>query len=146
MFKRVLIPTDGSPQAGKAAKQAVEFAKAIGASITIYHALPPAPSVLVGDGVAVPRNMALAIGRANRVAADKLVAGIMRSAKRAGVRAEAVITDDAPATGILKTARRRGCDVIYIGSHGWGAVKAFLLGSVTQKLLARSKIPVIVAR
>lgn len=90
--------------------------------------------------------MARAIECANRVAADKLVAGIMRSAKRAGVRAEAVITDDAPAIGILKTARRRGCDVIYIGSHGWGAVKAFLLGSVTQKILGRSKIPVIVAR
>jgi nucleotide-binding universal stress UspA family protein len=146
MFRRVLIPTDGSPVASKTAKRAVAFAKSIGASVTVYHALPPASSVLVGDGVAVPRNLARAMDRANRAAAEVLVAGIVRSAKKAGVACESVITDDAPAAGILNTARRRKCDVIYIGTRGWGAIKSFLLGSVTQKVLSQSRIPVIVAR
>ena len=47
---------------------------------------------------------------------------------------------------IIATAKEKGCDLIMMASHGRGGVKAFLLGSETQKVLAHSKIPVLVFR
>jgi nucleotide-binding universal stress UspA family protein len=52
----------------------------------------------------------------------------------------------APHQGIIAAAKSRKCDVIFMASHGRGEFAALLLGSVTQKVLAQSKIPVLVYR
>jgi nucleotide-binding universal stress UspA family protein len=51
-----------------------------------------------------------------------------------------------PAHGIVDAARKKRCDVIFMASHGRGEFAALVLGSVTQKVLARSKVPVLVFR
>ncbi len=48
--------------------------------------------------------------------------------------------------GIVDAAKRRNCDAIFIASHGRRGLSALVLGSVTQKVLAHSKIPVLVFR
>ena len=48
--------------------------------------------------------------------------------------------------GILDAARKRQCDVIFMASHGRRGFKGLLLGSVTQQVLAHSKLPVLVYR
>jgi nucleotide-binding universal stress UspA family protein len=54
--------------------------------------------------------------------------------------------DSKPWEGILKTARSRKCDAIVMGSHGRSGLGGLLLGSETQRVLAHSKIPVLVIR
>jgi nucleotide-binding universal stress UspA family protein len=51
-----------------------------------------------------------------------------------------------PYQGIIDAARKRKCDVIFMASHGRGEFASLILGSVTQKVLAKSKVPVIVYR
>lgn len=51
-----------------------------------------------------------------------------------------------PADEIVKTAAKCGCDIIFIASHGRRGVEKLLLGSVTQKVLLRSTLPVLVFR
>jgi nucleotide-binding universal stress UspA family protein len=55
-------------------------------------------------------------------------------------------TPGSPWKGIVDTARRKKCGLIFMASHGRGKIATLLLGSVTQKVLAHSKIPVLVYR
>ena len=68
-------------------------------------------------------------------------------AEKNGVAAETVHVDNAsPHDGIVEAARSRGADLIVMGSHGRGALGSLLLGSVAQKVLAHSTVPVLVFR
>jgi len=65
----------------------------------------------------------------------------------AGVEFEPLITiSDIPAEGIVDAAQERKCDAIFLASHGRSGVSRLILGSVTQEVLARSTLPVIVFR
>ena len=68
-------------------------------------------------------------------------------AKKEGVAIEThVMPVAAPHEGIVSTASDRGCDLILMASHGRGALSSLLTGSVTLKVLATSKVPVLVYR
>ena len=70
-----------------------------------------------------------------------------QACKAAGVRCETVMTTPArPYQGIVDAARKKKCDMILMSSHGRGELATLVLGSVTQKVLAHSKIPVLVYR
>ena len=75
------------------------------------------------------------------------VLAVEKAAKAAGVtvRLEKVL-GDFPADAILSTAKRRKCDLIVMASHGRSGLKAVLLGSETQKVLAHAGVPVLVHR
>ena len=77
----------------------------------------------------------------------KALGVVERAAKGAGIRC-ATQTEEAlqPWQGILKAARKSGCDAIVMASHGHGGITATILGSQTSRVLAHSKIPVLVIR
>ena len=67
------------------------------------------------------------------------------AAKQAGVPCETIQVKDAkPYQAIIATAADRGCDLIVMATHGHGGLSAVLLGSVTNKVLTHTKIPVLV--
>jgi nucleotide-binding universal stress UspA family protein len=79
--------------------------------------------------------------------ARKALGAVERVARAAGVRCDArFVTDPRPWQGILRVARARRCDAIVMASHGRGAAGGLILGSETSRVLAHSKIPVVVAR
>src|SRR6185295_12580697 len=79
--------------------------------------------------------------------ARKNVKEVENAARAAGVPFSALVTKSpVPYRGIVAAAEKKGCDAIFIGSHGYGGLKKLLLGSVTQEVLAHSKIPVLVFR
>lgn len=147
MFKHVLIPVDGSALAKKAVKAGVAFAKATDAKLTVYHALEIAQPYLLGEGMAIDVSAFRTFAERAREQAEKLVADASKAAKAAGVRCETYISKPATAyQGIVAAAKKKKCDVIFIASHGRGEFTSLLLGSVTQKVLAHSKVPVLVYR
>jgi nucleotide-binding universal stress UspA family protein len=78
---------------------------------------------------------------------QQFLAEIDEACKAAGVACETVISTPAsPYQGIIDAARKKRCDLIFMASHGRGTLATLLLGSVTQKVLAHSKIPVLVHR
>ena len=79
--------------------------------------------------------------------AERTLSEASEIARSLGVEARTIhLEDDAPYQAIIRTAESQRCDVIVMASHGRGGVSALLLGSETMKVLAHSKIPVLVVR
>jgi len=148
MFKHILVPTDGSKLAAKGIKVGVRLAKALGAKVTgVYVILPYVPPVYGEMGVVLPGTALEEYRKFSKEAADKALAAVEREAKAAGVSCALQAIYDAPTwRGILATARKRKCDAIAMATHGQGAISGLLLGSVTSRVLAHAKIPVVVTR
>jgi nucleotide-binding universal stress UspA family protein len=147
MFKHILVPTDGSARSRKAAKAAIAFAKAIGARVTAYHGIELNPSYLGGEFAMVDGTLLEMIEKTARKQGEKYLTEIAKAARAAGVACEPYLTRPVTAhEGIIDAAKRKKCDAIFIASHGRGSVASLLLGSVTQRVLAHSKLPVLVYR
>jgi nucleotide-binding universal stress UspA family protein len=148
MFKHILIPTDGSKLAEKGIKAGVKLAKSLGARVTgVYVVLPYVPPVYGEAAIYYTGYSPKQYQEMVQKAAKKALAVVEIEAQTAGVRyAKRVVEGMPPWSGILKAARAQKCDAIVIGSHGRGGVKGLLLGSETQRVLAHSKIPVVVVR
>ena len=147
MYKHILLPTDGSALARGAVRAGIKFAKAVGAKVTGFYAAPPATPLefkgLLPVGYTDPAEHARLIERA----AARYLAVIEQAAKAAGVRCKLEhITSDYPADAIVAAAIRNKCDLIVMASHGHRGFTASLLGSQTQKVLAQSKVTVMVYR
>lgn len=147
MYTHVLIPTDGSAPSLNAAAQGIAVAKAMGARVTGLF-VAPAPTPLVFEGLlpvayVQPEEHAALSAKA----AAQYLGVIEKAAGQAGVRFEGVtVTGEYPADAILEIAAQRQCDLIVMGSHGRRGVAHALLGSETQKVLARAKAAVLVCR
>jgi nucleotide-binding universal stress UspA family protein len=146
VFKHILIPTDGSPRSARAIKAGLRLALETGARVTGYHAADPV-HVRYGEGFAANREIVRELERRQLEAAKKHLAPLARAARAAGVRFDTLT--DTPASayeGIVRAAKKGKCDAIVMASHGRGGLASALLGSVTQEVLARSRIPVMVTR
>lgn len=147
MFKHILIPTDGSPVSAKAVKAGLAFAKRTGARVTGYYAVEPVPVRLYGEGYVADRQMVAEFERRAREAAKKHVAAVARAAAKARVRCDTLVQiARTPYEGIVEAARNRRCDLILMASHGHRGLMRLTLGSVTDKVIQLSKIPVLVYR
>jgi nucleotide-binding universal stress UspA family protein len=146
MFKHILIPTDGSELAKKAITAGVAFAKSVGARITGYYAMHE-PAFIYNRFGNLDQQIKTELERRAREVAQRYLDEIGEAAKAAGVEFEPLITiSDVPAEGIVDAAKKRKCDAIFLASHGRSGVSSLILGSVTQEVLARSTLPVIVFR
>jgi nucleotide-binding universal stress UspA family protein len=147
MFKNILIPTDGSELSQKAAAKGVALAKSVGAKVTAFFAAPPATPIVYRNhlpvGLAQPGEHEKVIAKM----AAKNLDFIERAAAKAGVKCESIhATSDYPEDDILKIAEKKKCDLIVMGTHGQGGLRGVFVGSVTQKVLGKSKVPVMVVR
>ena len=146
MFKHILISTDGSAVANKAAKAGIALAHALRAKVTAYCALEELQPMYV-EGYAFDQKMLEGIDDSARRAGQKHVDAIGKMAKAAGVPCASVVTKASTAyEGIIDAAKKQKCDVIFMASHGRRGLSKLIMGSVTQKVLAHSRIPVVVYR
>ncbi|HEX5092352.1 MAG TPA: universal stress protein [Burkholderiales bacterium] len=148
MFKHILIPTDGSRLALKGVKAGVRLAKALRARVTGVYVIPPFMPVAYGDAaVYVPSISPQEYRRHSEAAARKALGAIEAEAKKARVRCRTkFVTAVRTYEGILKVARGAKCDAISMASHGRSGLTGALLGSETTRVLAQSKLPVLVTR
>ena len=147
MFKHVLLPTDGSKVSRKAIRAGIRLAKELGAKVTAYYAVEAMPAYSYGDGYLLNATLMKEFDRRAREQGEKVLAEVVKAAKAADVRCETLITKPATAyQGIIAAAKRQRCDVIFMASHGRGDLATLLLGSVTQKVLAHTRTPVLVYR
>jgi len=147
MFTNILVPTDGSPRSERAIKQAVQLAKEQQAQVTgIFVAPAYRPDVreeMSSMNVESPRRYA---ERAEALARKRL-RPLEKAASEAGVPCELLhAVSDHPYDEIVRTANRKKCDLIFMASQGRTGLSRLLLGSQTSKVLAMSKVPVIVTR
>ena len=145
MFKHILLPTDGSKLSEKAVRQSVRMAKALNAKITALHVVPKFHTFGFQPEMIEPTRSEYE--QESTARAQEFLAFAGKVAKAAGVDFDGVkVSGDHPFKEIIRTAQKKGCDMILMASHGRRGIEGFLLGSETQKVLTHSKVPVLVYR
>jgi nucleotide-binding universal stress UspA family protein len=116
--------------------------------VTAVYVIPAYVPALYGEGaIYMPSASPKAYRKAAERAAKKALAVVEIEAQTAGVPyAGKFLSDTQPWGGILRVARAKRCDAIAMATHGRGGLAGLILGSETQRVLAHSKIPVIVFR
>ena len=144
MYKRILVPTDGSEITDKAVKSAIAMAKLTGAEVFALAVKEPFPYSAISEMQPVPPQEFL--DAQERVAAARVKA-VADAAVAAGVKCQGHSVEGLhPWEAILDHGKAQGCDLIVMASHGRRGMSALLLGSETQKVLTHSTIPVLVVR
>ncbi len=147
MFKHIMIPTDGSALSLRAAKSAVRMAKAERARITALYVAPAFHPDISGDFFPAHFMTRAVFDQQVKKLADKYLGQVKAAAAAAGVPCTAVVANsDEPHQVIIKTARARKCDLIFMASHGRSGLARLLIGSETNKVLVHCRLPVLVHR
>jgi nucleotide-binding universal stress UspA family protein len=144
MFKHLLIPTDGSDLGTKALRAGIDLAEVLGAEVTLITVSQPFHLVTAEDPF-----FYLQVEKQYLEATAKLARKILKAgedyAAQKGVKCDSIHAyDDQVHKAILEAAK--GCDLIFMASHGGKGVVALVLGSVAGKVVTHAKIPVLVYR
>ncbi len=147
MFKRILVPTDGSKLSTRAVKAAIELAAITDGSIVAFHAYPPFYAGAYGTFEMAKEVLADGYEQGAKTHAEELFAAAREMALAAGVAVDTMTTQTNDVwRAIIAAARRKKCDAICMASHGRHGLTGVLLGSETQKVLTHTTLPVLVLR
>lgn len=146
MFQRILIATDGSKHAEFAARVGVELAKMSGGKVTALYVVDKGRTVgsVVESGYDVAKDVADGTRLGLQKEGKDAVGYIENLAKSTGVGFDSKLLVGNPANEIIKESEKNLVDSIVIGSIGQTGITKFLLGSVAEKVVRGSKIPVVV--
>ena len=141
MYDRILVPTDGSPGVERAIEHAIDLASAHGAALqavyvvnTASFATLPMETSWEGMGDMLREDGASALQRVEEVADE------------AGVAAETHLLEGSPSREIVRFAEKASVDLIVMGTHGRGGIDRLLLGSVAERVVRSSEVPVLTVR
>jgi len=145
MYKRILVPIDGSETGRLGLKEAIGLAADQKATLCLFH---------------VTNDLALMVEAANTIEVEKYRVGLNEFgqnlldeaaalASNSGVKSEAVLHDirgGRVSDAIIEEAQRNNCDLIVIGTHGRRGIRRALLGSDAEGVARQSPIPVLLVR
>ena len=145
MFKHILLATDGSDLAERAASQGLALAKVLEARVTVVAVTEPWSALVTGEAaIGFP---AADYEKGVIETAESVLARIAEMAKSTGVDCATIhVKDRLPDEGIIAAAKDNGCDLIVVGSHGRRGFARLLLGSVASRVVTLSPVPVLICR
>jgi nucleotide-binding universal stress UspA family protein len=144
MFKRILVPTDGSDITAKSIATAVTLARSLSAQLFTISVKEPFPYSAISEMQPTPPQEFF---DAQERIANQRVQTVIELAKAGGVACQGHTVEALhPWEAIIDHATTLECDLLVMASHGRRGVSALLLGSETQKVLTHSKLPVLVVR
>jgi nucleotide-binding universal stress UspA family protein len=144
-FRRILVPVDGSPASMDILGPALEFAQLYDSSALVLHVetpfVPPSP-ILPGMEVALP----LMVPSATLSAEDEATAAAAERFTQAGLQVTRLTTVGEPASEIVDLSVNRGMDLIALGTHGRTGLERWALGSVAERVLRSTEVPLLLVR
>jgi nucleotide-binding universal stress UspA family protein len=144
MFKRILVPTDGSDITMKAIDASIKLANSVGAQLYTISVKEPFPYSAISEMQPTPPQEFF---DAQERIATKRVQAVIDLCAGTGVSCQSHTVEALhPWEAIIEHAKRLDCDLLVMASHGRRGVSALLLGSETQKVLTHSNIPVLIVR
>ncbi|WP_292372471.1 universal stress protein [Methanosarcina sp. UBA411] len=142
IFKGILIATDGSKNAERAASYGMDLAKAAGAEVQALYVISTQHAVTTRTVKGWSEGFEECLTNKGRSAIDN----VEKLGKEAGVKVKPVFLKGIPADKILEYAEESNIDLIVMGTQGLTGIKKFLIGSVAEKVVRHSRIPVMVIR
>jgi nucleotide-binding universal stress UspA family protein len=147
MFKKILVPTDGSELAGKAVTLAISVARTHGASLVALHVFPHLPGAQHSSAAPLLKQLEGDYELHQREQAKVILDAVAKEAATAGIATQEVVVESEDIYGrIIEAAKQYDCDLICMASHGRRGMAAIVLGGETHKVLIHSHIPVLVVR
>lgn len=148
MISKILVPTDGSKTAQKAAMYAIGLAKKLNASVIILSVIDKrsltsqtVPATATSVHITEPVEDYL------REAAEVYIGKIKKLCDKNGVRSKSLITTGHPVEEIVKEAERSRASLIVMGSSGKSALEATVIGSVTYGVIHKdTKLPLLLVK
>ena len=137
-IKKILVPLDGSKNSTRGLDNAISIARACHATVTGIYILPVYPRNLI-DAV-LPSLMH------PEKTAKKFLADAKKRAAQKGILFKSKIIWGSPTYEIEQMTKTKKFDLIVIGARGMGSVKELFLGSVSNAIVHKSKIPVMVVK
>jgi nucleotide-binding universal stress UspA family protein len=144
MFKHLLVPIDGSPTSQLAVDKAIGLARAFSSAVSVLFVIDPYPFTGVGADFSYGQMQYLNAARAE---ANEALAAARQTFEAAGVQVSASLVESHSVwRGIVEASEAGGADLIVMGSHGRSGIEKLVLGSVAQRVLSHSHLPVLVVR
>lgn len=141
LYERILVPTDGSDATTRAVEEAVDLAAAHGATIHALYVLNTASFASIPTESSV-EGVSDMLEREGNAALDE----VETVATERSVPVERIQLDGSPAREIVRYAEEADCDLIVMGTHGRGGIDRLLLGSVAERVVRSSNVPVLTVR
>ena len=142
MYKKILVPLDGSELAKKALDEAEKLANCFGAEIILFEVVPFMP-IYGSPELVTP----LIVDEKQKEAAQKYLVNLSEELKKKGFKATAVVrTGQQVAVEIIDFAKESGVDLIIMCTHGRSGITRWVLGSVALKVLTRAETPILLIR
>jgi nucleotide-binding universal stress UspA family protein len=142
MYKKILVPLDGSDLAKKALNEAVKLANCFGAEMILFQVVPFMP-IYGSPELVTP----LIVDEKQKEAAEKYLANLVEELKGKGLKVTATVkTGQQVAVEIIDFAKESGADLIVMCTHGRSGITRWMLGSVALKLLTRGEKPILLIR
>ena len=137
--RKILIPVDGSDASIRAMRHAVLLAKGLGASVFVYHVFH------------LPRAAGIVMTKSMKESSEKKIIAILNSAKHIALKSNIPCKQQAQGGGnsgkkIVDFTEKYNFDMIVMGSRGMGSAKEVFLGSTSNHVLHKSKIPVLIVK
>jgi len=142
MYKKILVPLDGSDLATKALDQTEKLAKTFGAEIILFQVVPFLP-IYGSPELVTP----LIVDEKQKESAERYLANLAEELKKRGHRVTAIVkTGQQVAVEIIDFAKEAGADLIVMCTHGRSGISRWVLGSVALKILTRAETPILLVR
>lgn len=142
MYKKILVPLDGSELAKTALDQAEKLAKTFDAEITLFQVVPFMP-IYGSPELVTP----LIVDEKQKEVAEKYLANLREELGKKGLRAVAMVrTGQQVAVEIIDFAKEAGADLIIMCTHGRSGISRWVMGSVALKVLTRAETPILLIR
>jgi nucleotide-binding universal stress UspA family protein len=147
MYRKILVPTDGSRLSDRAVREAARLAQVVNAKLVLFHALPEMRQPIYSEGSSTVLASRQRVRKAAASRARRILAAAAKKAAAVGLSASKdYAAGSSPHDAIVAAAQKHRCDLIVMASHGRRGLSKFLLGSETQAVLPRVRVPVLVVR
>jgi len=142
MYKKILVPLDGSELAQRALVQAEQMAKGFGSEIILFEVVPFMP-IYGSPELVTP----LIIDEKQRESVERYLTRIAGELKEKGFKVSTMVkTGQQVALEIIDFAKESGVDLIIMCTHGRSGITRWVLGSVALKVLTRAETPILLIR
>ncbi|OGP62796.1 MAG: hypothetical protein A2170_16590 [Deltaproteobacteria bacterium RBG_13_53_10] len=142
MYKKILVPLDGSDLAVKGMGEAEKLAKVFGSEIILFQVVPFMP-IYGSPELITP----LIVDEKQKEGAERYLAQLAKDLRDKGFQAtSAVRTGQQVALEIIEFSKEIGANLIVMCTHGRSGISRWMVGSVALKLLTRAETPILLIR